>query len=297
MSIAEGTRVNFAPRMGEAKSRYRNQATQRVLAVLAAFIGRDAIYGVTELSRLIGMNKNMVHRALTTLTSEGYLSRDASGRRYQLGYRVLELSGEETDEFDIRTLCRPALEELHKLTSESVFLSIIVGRSRVNVDWIEGRGRRVAHSLRGRSVPLHCTKMSRMLLSYLSDAEIAAYLESAGPLDSEADIFTDTIGITAQTVWDDVASIRGKSHITWGNPRSFGGAYIAFPALDDAGRPHAIVTVGGPVERFSPERIAGYAGTMADILAPLQQQCRLFPAAPILLFGGESNVIEPGAAS
>jgi DNA-binding IclR family transcriptional regulator len=281
--------------MGEAKSRYRNQATQRVLAVLAAFIGRDAVYGVTELSRLIGMNKNMVHRALTTLTSEGYLARDASGRRYQLGYRVLELSGEETDEFDIRTLCRPVLEELHELTSESVFLSIIVGRSRVNVDWIEGRGRRVSHSLRGRSVPLHCTKMSRMLLSYLSDAEIAAYLESAGPLDGEAEIFTDTIGMTAQTVWDDIASIRGKNYITWGNPRSFGGAYIAFPALDDAGRPHAIVTVGGPIERLTLDRVASYAGTMADIMAPLQQQCRLFPAAPILLFDGESSVNEPGA--
>ncbi len=94
-----------------------------------------------------------------------------------------------------------------------------------------------------------------MLLSYLSDAEIAAYLESAGPLDSEAEIFTDTIGMTAQTAWDDIASIRGKNYITWGNPRSFGGAYIAFPALDDAGRPHAIVTVGGPIERFSMDRV------------------------------------------
>ncbi len=289
--------MNITTRIGETKSRYRNQAAQRVLAVLAAFIGRDAVYGVTELSRLIGMNKNMVHRALTTLTKEGYLARDASGRRYQLGYRVLELAGEETDEFDIRTLCRPVLEELHRLTSESVFLSIIVGQSRVNVDWIEGRGRRVSHSLRGRSVPLHCTKMSRMLLSYLSDEEITAYLAGAAPLDSEAEIFPDTIGMTAKTVWKDIESIRGRSHISWGNPRAFGGAYIAFPALDDAGRPHAIVTVGGPIERFTPERIEGLAGTMAAILAPLQQQCRLFPAAPILLFGGEQNAGKPRVLS
>jgi DNA-binding IclR family transcriptional regulator len=277
--------VNITARIAETKIRYRNQAAQRVLAVLAAFIGRDAVYGVTELGRLVGMNKNMVHRALTTLTTEGYLVRDPSGRRYQLGYRVLELASDETDEFDIRTLSRPMLEQLHRLTSESVFLSIIVGKSRVNVDWIEGRGRRVSHSLRGRSVPLHCTKMSRMLLSYLGDGEIAAYLDGAAPLDSDAETYPDTIAMTPQIVWDDIASIRGKSHITWANPRAFGGAYIAFPALDDTGRPHAIVTVGGPSERFSLERIAGFADALAAIVAPLQQQCRLFPAAPILLLG------------
>src|SRR4029079_9137561 len=127
--------------------RYRNQAAQRVLAVLSSFVGSDAACGVSELSRALGMTKNMVHRALTTLTAQGYLARDASGQRYQLGHRVLELAGADIDEFDIRTLCRPTTEELHRLSGESVFLSIIVGRSRVNVDWIEGRGRRVSHSL------------------------------------------------------------------------------------------------------------------------------------------------------
>jgi DNA-binding IclR family transcriptional regulator len=281
--------VTIASRLDQ-KIQYRNQAAQRVLAVLSAFVGRDAVYGASELSRRLGMNKNMVHRALTTLAAAGYLVRDVSGRRYQLGYRVLELAGEETDEFDIRTLCRPVLEELHRLTGESVFLSIIVGKGRVNVDWIEGRGRRVSHSLRGRSVPLHCTKMSRMLLAYLSDGEIAAYLAGAAPLDSEADTFPDTVGMTAQSVWNDIKEIRGVSHIIWRNPRAFGGAYIAFPLLDNGGRPHAIITVGGPIERFSLARISSFARPIATILSPLQQQCRLFPAAPILLFGGAPSV-------
>jgi len=99
-----------------------------VLAVLSAFCGADRSLGVTELAQRLGMNKNMVHRALTTLAADGYVVRDPGGARYQLGYRVLVLRG-DADEFDIRALCRPALEELHGLTGESVFLSIIVGRS------------------------------------------------------------------------------------------------------------------------------------------------------------------------
>ena len=46
--------------------RYRNQAAQRVLAVLSAFAGPEASLGVTELAQRLGTNKNMIFRALAT---------------------------------------------------------------------------------------------------------------------------------------------------------------------------------------------------------------------------------------
>jgi DNA-binding IclR family transcriptional regulator len=292
MSIVQGASVNIVQRMEAGRvetggTRYRNQAAQRVLAVLSAFVGRDRAYGVTELARALGMNKNMVHRALTMLTSEGYLARDASGQRYQIGFRVLEVGGIDADELDIRSLSRPVLEELHTLTGESVFLSIIVGRSRVNVDWIEARGRRVSHSQRARSVPLHCTEMSRVLLAALSDREINDYLHSAAPLDRYVATFPDTAGMTMASAWDDIARVRHADHVVWRNPRAFSAAYVTFPLLDNADRPHGIITVGGPLERFGRERIESLLPTITTALAPLQQQCRLFSAAPVFLVGGE----------
>ena len=263
--------------------RYRNQAAQRVLAMLSAFAGPRPVQGVSELSRALGMNKNMVHRALTTLVSEGYLVRDPSGERYQLGYRVLELHGGEEDQFDIRALCRPILEQLHALTGESVFLSIIVGMSRVNVDWIEARGRRVSHGQRGRSVPLHCTRMSRALLAYLSDAEIDDYLRQAAPLDRYDALFPETANETATDVWEDVRRMRQQGCMVWRNRQQYGAAYVAFPILDSAGHPHATVTVGGPFERFTPERIDALLPAMRAIVEPLQQQARLHAAAPVLM--------------
>lgn len=284
--------MNIAGRMSAGSlatggTRYRNQAAQRVLAVLTAFVGRDQAYGVTELARTLGMNKNMVHRALTMLMSEGYLARDATGQRYQLGFRVLDLGGGDADEFDIRALSRPALEELHALTGESVFLSIIVGQSRVNVDWIEARGRRVSHSQRARSVPLHCTEMSRMLLACLSDQEIDDYLRGATPLDRYAASFPDTAGMTVKSAWDDINRMRHHDYVIWRNPRAFGAGYATFPLLDNASRPHGIITVGGPLERFGVEQIENLVPAMKTALAPLQQQCRLFPAAAVFVLGAE----------
>lgn len=269
-----------------AAVRYRNQATQRVLAVLSAFIGRDQIHGVSALARALGMNKNMVHRALTTLAGEGYLTRDPGGRRYQLGYRVLELMNGDADEFDIGALCRPFLEQLHALTGESVYLSIIVGRSRVNIDGIEARGRRVAHNQRGRAVPLHCNRMSRVLLAYLSDAEIEDYIRLESPLDSYAAYFPETANETPASLWEDINRIRRNGHIIWRNPQRYSAAYATFPILDNAGRPHAIITIGGPLERFSMERAEALLPAMRATLEPLVQQCRLFPAGPVFLREG-----------
>jgi len=284
MPTVSTKRAPSGPPSAPQAPRYRNQAAQRVLAVLSAFAGPKRDLGVTELALRLGMNKNMVHRALTTLAAEGFVTRAADRTRYQLGFRVLTLAGDD-EAFDIRALARPALEELHALTGESVFLSIIVGGARVNVDWIEARGRRVSASQRGRSVPLHCTTMSRALLACLADHEIEAYLASAAPLTRHDAIFPETAGMTAQDVWDDVARVRRDGFATWRNPQQYGANYIALPLLDAQGRPHALVTVGGPLERFGPQRVAGLMAPMRAILDPLQQHVRHVTAAPVIIEG------------
>jgi len=63
-----------APPSRATEPRYRNQAAQRVLRVLSAFAGPERDLGVTELAQRLGMNKNMVHRALTTLAAGRLLS-------------------------------------------------------------------------------------------------------------------------------------------------------------------------------------------------------------------------------
>jgi DNA-binding IclR family transcriptional regulator len=260
-----------------APATYRNQAAQRVLAVLSAFNGASRPLGVTELALLLRMSKNMVHRALTTLVGEGLLVRDAGGQRYQLGYRVLTLGGSGDDEFDIAAMCRPYLQRLHELTGESIYLSIIVGVNRVTIEEILPPGPRILSSSRGTPVPLHCTKMSRVLLAHLSDAEIAAYLAAAEPLD-RGTRHPDPQSVTREAICADLAGIRAAGDVLWRNPHVSSAAYAIFPLLDGKGRPHAIVTVGGPRDRFDLERIQTLAPHLAAILHPLRDHARLFPA-------------------
>ncbi len=262
--------------------RYRNQATQRVLSVLTAFAGYTDPRGVSEIARELGMTKNMVYRALATLTEEGYLMRDAGGERYQLGPRLFAFAAGTSGESGIVALSRSVLEQLHHLTGESVYLSIIVGRNRVTVDDIQALGARVLRSQRGSPVPLHCTKMSRVLLAHLTDADIAEYLKAAAPL-ARPHPTPDPPSQTAKGIWEDIRAIRSVPYVLWRNPHHASAAYAIFPIRDASGRPHAIVTVGGPRERFDLAEIEAALPRMRAIMEPLEREARLFPAPPFLV--------------
>jgi len=144
-SIRDRVRTPF----GDDQPGQFNKATAQILNVLSLYVGRRSSYGVTELSRELNISKNMAYRALSTLVKEGFLIKDRSGR-YELGFGVLQIQDLDADlQFDVRSFCAPFLQRLHKLTGESIFLSVIVGLNHVTIDSVEAHGVRVSHSPRG----------------------------------------------------------------------------------------------------------------------------------------------------
>jgi DNA-binding IclR family transcriptional regulator len=263
---------------GERKS---NKATVRVLQVLTKFLERTRPYGVTELANELGISKNMAFRALNTLLEEGYVVRDASGARYELGYGVLALRRGEVEELDLRALCAPYLRRIHELTGESVFLSIIVGRNHVTIDAVEAHGVKVSHNPRGLPVPLHASPASRVLLAFLHDDEIAEYIRVAAPLKR----FTPTTIVEPDKLWDEVRLVRGRGYALGYGDHYTGATYVSFAVLDGSGRPHAAITVGGPLDRLTDARVQEVLPRILAIVGELNQRIRHFPASSVVAFG------------
>jgi IclR family acetate operon transcriptional repressor len=259
-----------------------NKATLRTLNVLSAYVSRSAPYGVTELSNDLGMTKNMAFRALTTLLEHGYTVRDAGGSRYELGHGALWLQGAGADEeLDIRAVCAPFLQRYHEATAESAFLSVIVGRNHVTIDSVEAHGVRVSHSRRGLLVPLHASPASRVLLSVLSDEEIAEYIRAASPLKR----FTPTTITRPEKLWEEVRKVRKQGFARGYGDHYAHANYISFPVLDVTGRPHAAITIGGPPDRLSKQRIEMLLPELMRITKALNDQTRLYPSSATVLFG------------
>jgi len=236
---------------------------------------------VSELSRTDDITKNMAFRILQTLAEHGYLVRDPETQKYDLGPQILWLAREGlSEDFDIIKFSSPYLRQLHELTGESIFLSIIVGRNHLTIDGVEAHGVRVSHHPRGLLVPLHASPASRVLLSYLTDAQIEDYLATASPLRR----FTPTTITDPDKLRQEVELVRAQGFAHGYGDHYQHGNYISFPVLDSTGRPHAAITIGGPPNRFTHERIEELLPSMLAVIREMNSHSQRFPAQGQIVF-------------
>lgn len=259
---------------GEDERRATNIATVRVLRILNAFALDKPDFGVTELSTHLGLTKNMVHRALVTLVNEGFLVRDESGSRYELGYGVLALQNPHFPVPDFRILARAAQDELHALTGATTQLSIRVGDHQVVIDGVEAFGPTVTRPKIGSFFPLHASAASRAILSALPDAEIDDYLRRNAPLKR----YTPATLVMPDDICKEVAEIRAR-----GYARSIGdyhrsGRGFSFPVLGLDGHVHGAITVGAPESLWTEEKAAEQLPVMLRIIEKLRRECALYDA-------------------
>jgi DNA-binding IclR family transcriptional regulator len=248
-----------------------NKSSARILRVLLSFAGEGRkSHGISELSRNLGMTKNMVFRALNTLAEEGLVVRNTRGR-YALGYRVFDLCPPALEIPDIRRLCLPFLSRIHELTGETVMLSIAVGPSSVVVEGIEGRGPLLSRVMHGRPIPLHAGPGSRALLAFRSDEEIARYIATHSPLRT----VTPTTITDPDALWREVRLVRERGYALGYRDNLSGVTGVALPVFDANGQIQGAVSVGGPEDQFDDATLASFIPGNANIVAAINQRSRL----------------------
>jgi len=114
--------------------------------------------------------KASAHRLLQELVDMSALTLDGPTRHYRGGLLLARIGASVTANYDLRDAARPALQSLHDDFGYIATLGILDNDSGVYIDKIESSnfGLRL-HSEVGKSFPLHCTAMGKVLLSY-SDA-------------------------------------------------------------------------------------------------------------------------------
>jgi len=249
----------------ETGDRRQNKATARILAVLSVFASDAAGYGVTELSNQLGMTKNMVYRALTTLVDQGYLVRDPTGQRYQLGFRVLELQNENTSEPDFRELCSPYVDKVFQLTGESVSLMVRAGDYAVFIDGVETRRPGTYRTQIGALRPLYANASGRVMLAFSSDEEIDEYILRNSPMTLPA----SDRELAPGALWTQLHEIRQLGYARMLRPGALPMLAIAFPIWDMDRRLHGVLSTGGPNERLAVE----IDHLMPKLLATIDELC------------------------
>jgi DNA-binding IclR family transcriptional regulator len=153
------------------------------------------------------------------------------------------------ERIDVRRIAHPHLQELSSRTDETATLSVLVGdRSRIYVDQVTPPREVIMSVTLGELYPLHAGASSRALLAFMPEERAEAYI-SAGPLKS----MTASTIIDPDTLRKDLAVVREQGWARSMAERMGGAASVAAPVRNHEGYAVAVVSVCGPVERFSSE--------------------------------------------
>jgi IclR family acetate operon transcriptional repressor len=249
-----------------------NKATARVLIVLAQLADGRESYGVSELSRKLGMTKNMVYRALTTLARHGYVVRDPTDTRYQLGPGALRLGASGLPALDLPALSAPAMRRLRDITGETTTLAVPWGRSAVTVSGVRGRGVIARRVPLGRVMPLHISPASRAILAAFPDDAIGRYFEQ--PLER----FNAATLVEPDRLWEEIKAVRRRGYATATGDHWVDSNGVAFPLHSGNGFPHGSITVAGPSERLTDERLEACLPELVAVMADLESYTSLYVA-------------------
>jgi DNA-binding IclR family transcriptional regulator len=215
------------------------------MALLKTFNDERSVLGVTELSRIHGLQKSTVSRLLSTLERAGMVARDPDSGRYTLGLALVGLG--VSVRRDLRQVAQALLAELCEQTQETVHIAVLDGDEVINIEAVHPESRQVRHAgWVGRRAPVHCSSTGKVLLAYRPQEDIERVIARGLPRVGPATI-TDADALRAE-----LEAIRRRGLALAVEEFEEGLAALAAPIRDHAGRVIACVSVAGPSFRLVP---------------------------------------------
>ncbi|HSZ39891.1 MAG TPA: IclR family transcriptional regulator [Trebonia sp.] len=212
--------------------------------VLGAFSHQHRVLTLAEVAHHSGLPKSTAHRVLAMLVEVGAVEPVAGG--YQVGLRMFSL-GVLPPEAALREAALPHLEELHRVTGQTLHLAILRGADVVYLEKLLPRGNRFRMpSAIGDRMPATCTGVGKAMLAFGSDEEVAGAL--AGPLRRRTG---HSLGSLVQ-VGRELSAIRDRGYAVDREEAAEGLACVAVPVIaSPSGAAVASISVSFPVSSGS----------------------------------------------
>jgi len=247
------------------------QVIERAMSLLDALAAQSDPVALKDLAQITGLHPSTAHRILNDLVVGRYVERVDSGL-YQLGMRLLELGSLVKGRLNVREAAISAMRSLHKLTGQTVNLSVQQGDEIVYIDraWSERSGMQVVRAIGGRA-PLHLTSTGKLFLSAADPRQVRAYALRTGLAGHTRNSLTDL-----ERLERELALVRRHGYARDNEELELGVRCIAAGIYDDTGKLVAGLSISAPAERLQDEWIARLVETASGISEALGYE----PPAP-----------------
>jgi len=207
-------------------------------------------FGVTELSKTLGLHKNNVFRLLATLESRGYIEQNMNTENYRLGIGIFNLGQKFINKLGILKLAKPFMEKIVEQVNESVYIGILREGSVIYLDIVEAPQTVRIVSRVGRDVPAYCTAIGKTQLAYASEEELNKIYMGA-----RLRRYTDKTITSLPILKKHLREIGEKDYAIDDEEFEERVRCIALPIKDYLGVPVSALSVSGPASRITDEKM------------------------------------------
>ena len=164
-----------------------NNLLLRGLAVLRCFGVERRALGSSDIARMTGLPQPTVWRICKALESQGYLTLEQGGTRYQAGASVLTLGYAALDGLDIAALAKPSLQDIANRVRGTSGLSIRQRHAMLLVQRCEAQGAHITYNMRtGDTLPMLKSASGWAELVSLAPKERSELIGELGRIDPDS---------------------------------------------------------------------------------------------------------------
>jgi DNA-binding IclR family transcriptional regulator len=206
---------------------------------------------VPELAARLGLPRSTAHDLVRTLVGRGYLrALDDQPHKFVLGLRVFELGSAYADSLDLPREGRRMAAAVSAVCDETVHVAVLDGTEVVYIAKVDSTQAVRMVSAVGRRLPAHRTAVGKMLLSGLSDGELAGRYGRPRSLAS----MTPNSITSLPRLRRELAVIRARGMAFDDCESNIDVRCVAAPVYDRDGHMAAALSISVPMTRMRPKR-------------------------------------------
>lgn len=224
------------------------QSVDRALSILELFSNDKPEIGVSDIARLLSLNKSTAFGLLCTLERRGYVEQNPDNGRYRLGMKTIELGQQKLSAFTMGQIAHPILKALVDQVGETVHLAIYDRGEVIYIDKVECDNALSIASFIGKRNPAYCTGVGKCLLAFQSEEEIARVLSGV------LEVRTPKTITDRKRLRDELEIIRKSDRAHDDEEFSLGLFCFAAPVRDRKGAVCAAISISIPTIRMNPAK-------------------------------------------
>jgi len=224
------------------------QVIERMMNLLDVLEIFDEPCSLKTLAETTGLHPSTAHRILNDMVACRLVDRSEGGS-YRLGLRLLELGTLVKARLSVRDAAQLPMRALHKLTNQTVNLSVRQGDEIVYIDrtYSERSGMQVVRAIGGHA-PLHLTSVGKLFLAQDDTARVRAYATRTGLAGHTRNSITQIAQLEKE-----LAEVLKNGSANDDEELELGVSCMAAGIYDDSGKMVAGLSLSAPTDRLQRE--------------------------------------------